>query len=119
MITKLYSTLFHAIFLASLLTISHSLLKWVSIQQHESYIKVIQEQWFVIGLALSMYGFIFFYYIYVLKNIPLSSLYPIYTGLSIIFVLLSAKLFFNESFNTTQIFGALFITFGIFLILNK
>lgn len=116
---KIYSTLQHAILLSSLLASSHTLLKWVSIQEHDNYFKVLQNHWFAVGLALSVYGFIFFYYIYVLKNASLSSLYPVYTGLSIILVLISAKIFFNESFTLLQVCGALFIVFGISLVLTK
>lgn len=113
--TNIFTILLHSISLAVLLALSHTLLKWVSIQKHSSYIELLMEHWLTIGLALSLYGAIFFYYIFVLKTNPISILYPTYTGLSILFVLAAAHLFFKEPISHYQISGVCFIIIGVYL----
>jgi small multidrug resistance pump len=112
---KYLSVLTHALLLATLLATSHAVLKWVSVQQHDNYIQLLQTQWKGVFLALSLYGFIFFYYIVVLRSSPVSILYPVYTGLSVLFVLLAGRFIFSEAISVTQVFGAICILAGIVL----
>jgi small multidrug resistance pump len=65
--------------------------------------------------ALAVYGFIFFYYILVLRSSPVSILYPVYTGLSVLFVLLIGRLVFSEPLTSVQVLGAGFVLMGIVL----
>jgi small multidrug resistance pump len=115
MLSKYSLVLLHALMLAGLLAGSHAVLKWVSLQAHESYAQLLLSQWKAILLALSVYGFIFFYYIIVLRSSPVSILYPVYTGLSVLFVLLVGRYFFHESVSAVQIAGACSILLGIVL----
>ena len=94
--TKLTQVIMQAGLLAGLLALSHGLLKWVSMQKAENYVKLLGEHWCIIGLALAIYAGIFFYYIFMLKSTPLSIIYPLYTGLSLLFVLLLGVLVFHE-----------------------
>jgi len=94
--TKYIWILSHALILASLLAGSHALLKWVSVQPNNGYIDMLFNHWKGVFAALALYGFIFFYYIVVLRSSPVSILYPVYTGLSVLFVLLVGRFVFSE-----------------------
>lgn len=105
----------HAFLLALLLASSHALLKWVSSQPHSNYVQLLMEQWRYIFLSLLIYGLVFFYYLVVLRSSPISTLYPIYTGLSVLMVLLAGRFLFQEAVTVYQIAGAGFILAGIVL----
>jgi len=113
--TKLTQVVSQAGLLAALLASSHGLLKWVSMQKSENYIKLLGEHWCIIGLALAIYAGIFFYYIFILKSMALSIIYPLYTGLSLLFVFLLGVLVFHEHLDAFQGLGSLFIIIGIVL----
>ncbi len=113
--SKYLVLLMHAAILATLLAASHALLKWVSVQAHDNYIQLLLSQWKGVLLALSIYGFIFFYYIIILRSSPVSILYPVYTGLSVLLVLLAGRFIFSEPINLAQMLGAGFILTGIIL----
>lgn len=101
--SKFAVILSHALALAILLASSHALLKWVSIQPHENYLDLLMRQWFVIMSSLAIYGLVFFYYILVLRSSPVSTLYPVYTGLSVLFVMLIGKFLFDEALTLWQV----------------
>lgn len=105
----------HALILATLLASSHGILKWVSVQPHDTYVQMLLQQWKAVFAALALYGFIFFYYIVVLRSSPVSILYPVYTGLSVLFVLLVGRFLFSEPLGSAQVVGAGFILVGIVL----
>jgi multidrug transporter EmrE-like cation transporter len=107
--------IFHALLLASLLASSHGVLKWVSVQPHDSYFELLFSQWKYILLALMIYGFVFFYYILLLRTSPISSLYPIYTGLSVLAVMLIGRMVFSEAISILHGVGAALILTGIVL----
>lgn len=106
----------HAFILAFLLASSHALMKWISLQAHDNYLDLLLRQWPPILLSLFIYGVVFFYYILVLRSSPISTLYPIYTGLSVLFVLLVGALLFKEAVSIWQVMGAALILAGITLI---
>lgn len=108
----------NAILLSLLLAASHAVLKWVSIQAAGNYLELITRYWWAVGGALLVYGFIFFYYIVVLRTQALSQLYPIYTGLSLVLVTLAGVLFFAESLSGSQAVGAGLIVVGIVLMVG-
>ena len=114
--THLPSFLFHAVFLSILLAVSHSLLKWVSDQGQSGYLKNLLDHWYLVIFALAIYAFIFFYYIFVLKTTSISLLYPVYTGLSVVFVFVAGQLFFGEEPGAMQQLGAIFVICGIVLL---
>jgi small multidrug resistance pump len=111
---KYAAILMHAVLLATLLASSHGMLKWVSSQPHENYLQMLLGHWKAVVAALAVYGFIFFYYILVLRSSPVSILYPVYTGLSVLFVLIG-RLVFSEPLTSVQVFGAGFVLMGIVL----
>lgn len=113
--TKLTQVIVHAGLLAGLLALSHGLLKWVAVQKAENYFKLLGAHWGILGLALAIYAGIFFYYIFMLKSTSLSIIYPLYTGLSLLFVLLLGTFVFHERLDAFQGLGALFIVIGVFL----
>ncbi|MDX1431383.1 MAG: SMR family transporter [Gammaproteobacteria bacterium] len=108
--------LLNALLLAGLLTLSHGLLKWVSTHRQATYLETLVEYWWAVGLAMSLYVFIFFYYVYVLRSVPIGYLYPVYTGLSIVFVFAMGAWFFGEPTSAAQIAGSALILVGIFLV---
>jgi len=114
-LTGYVALLFNSLLLATLLASSHGVLKWVADQSQDDYSQLL-AQWKYIGLALSIYGFIFFYYILVLRSSPVSLLYPVYTGLSVIFVLFVGRIFFDEPVGIFQALGVLAIVVGIVLL---
>ncbi len=114
--SKLSLVVIHTVLLALLLAASHGILKWVSLQPHESYLRLLLEYWYAVLLALSVYGFVFFYYILVLRTTPVSILYPIYTGLSVMFVLLIGHSVFSEPVSVAQVMGIVLVVVGIVLI---
>ena len=69
--------------------------------------------WVQIGVALIIYGFIFFYYIWILRSQSLAILYPVYIGLSILLVVAIGVVFFDERLSMSQIFGCLAIIVGV------
>lgn len=108
--------LLNALFLAILLSFSHGLLKWVSTHGGEGHWQAIARHWWVLGGAMSVYVFIFFYYTYVLRQVSLNILYPVYTGLSIVLVFAMGVVMFKEPYSWQNVAGCILIIAGIFLV---
>lgn len=106
----------NSVFLAALLMFAHGLLKWVAQHQEASYFALLIKFWPIILGSLVVYFFIFFYYAWLLKKHTISKLYPIYTGLSIIFLLAVGVIVFGEQITLLQITGCAMIIAGIFLV---
>lgn len=106
----------NAILLAALLVFAHGLLKWVAQHPEPSYFSLLFNYWPAIIVSLGVYFFIFFYYAHLLKKHSISRLYPIYTGLSIVFLLLAGALVFHENITIMQVGGCISIIVGIFLV---
>lgn len=105
-----------ALILALGLTLSHVLLKYVSSSGSKHFLDQLTENWMVIAFALAIYGAIFFYYLYALRVHSLSILYPVYVGLSMVFVALVGRLYFEEMLHTRQFIGVALIGLGVVLI---
>jgi small multidrug resistance pump len=106
----------HSFALACLTAFSHLLLKWTSVRgQDRDFLWQIRENWHLIGIALAIYGFVFFYYLWALRKIPLSMLYPIYTSLTIVFVAIAGIFLFKEQITLTSLIGLLCISAGIII----
>jgi small multidrug resistance pump len=114
--THFLQLIVHALLLAILLASSHAILKWVSIQAHQDYSQLIYEQWKAVLLSLIIYGLVFFYYIVVLRSSPISLLYPVYTGMSVVMIMAMGRLYFDEPFGIYQYAGTMCILIGILLI---
>jgi len=100
--------------LSGLLTVSHALLKWSAVRgEATDYIGQIIGSWHIVLAALGIYGFIFGYYVWALRNMPLSMLYPVYTSLSIVFVAMSGYFVFGESMGTAKAIGIGLVCAGI------
>lgn len=105
----------NSVILATLLALSHGTLKWVSAQPHEGFFELLWHYWWQIGLALSVYGFLFFYYFYILRWFDIAVLYSVYTGLAILFVALLGVFHFGEQLSTLQMIGCALIVGGVVL----
>jgi small multidrug resistance pump len=114
--THFLQLIVHALLLSILLASSHAILKWVSIQAHQDYSQLIYEQWKAVLLSLIIYGLVFFYYIVVLRSSPISLLYPVYTGMSVVMIMAMGRLYFDEPFGIYQYAGTMCILIGILLI---
>lgn len=114
--TNFLQLIAHALLLSILLASSHTILKWVSIQAHQNYSQLIYEQWKAVFLSLIIYGLVFFYYIVVLRSSPVSFLYPIYTGISVVMIMAVGRFYFSEPFGVYQYAGTICILIGILLI---
>ena len=110
------SLILNALILSLVLALSHAILKWVSIQAYDDYLQLLLGKWPYIFTSLALYGLVFFYYIFVLRSSPITALYPIYTGMSVLFVMLAGYLLFGESVAPYKIVGVFFILAGIILV---
>lgn len=110
------SSLVNAFSLALLLSFSHGLLKWISIQKGSTQLESMFRYWWVLLLAVSVYVAIFLYYAYILRYIAISVLHPAYTGLSIVFIFVMGVWIFSEPYNLAQVVGCAMIITGIFLV---
>lgn len=118
MIDKLVhsGTVVNALFLSALLAFSHALLKYASQHKSNGVVDFFLSNWIAVGCSLAIYGFIFFYYSYILKVIQISTLYPIYTGLSIMLVFLIGVFWFGEKTSAMQCLGAALIIVGVVIV---
>jgi multidrug transporter EmrE-like cation transporter len=114
--TLLRSTLFNAVMLAALLAFSHGIMKWVALRAKGSFTDLILDHWMPLGFAVGIYIFLFLYYTQVLRSTDLNMLYPVYGGLSILFVFAIGTWFFAEPTNILKILGCALIACGIFLV---
>lgn len=106
----------NAFILALLLSFSHGILKWISVQQGTTQIEAMFSYWWLLLLAISVYVAIFFYYAYILRFTAISVLHPAYTGLSIVFIFVLGVWAFSEPCNLSQVAGCVLIIVGIFLV---
>ncbi|MAC71369.1 MAG: hypothetical protein CMP84_14350 [Gammaproteobacteria bacterium] len=116
MIASIYATIsssLHAVLLALLLSVSHGILKYSTSKQHDDFLDLLISRWHFIALALSMYGIVFLYYLFVLRSSPISSLYPVYTGLSILFVSVVGRFIFLEPISSQHVIGIALIISGV------
>lgn len=111
-----FGLLGNALFLAALLAVSHGLLKWVSVNGGETLVAMVSRYWLVLGAALAIYGFLFFYYLVALKQFDLAPLYSVYTGLGVLFVVLISLVVFGERLSGGQIAGCILIAAGVALV---
>lgn len=102
--------------LSSLLASSHGLLKWAARHATPGPFSIFSKHSIGIGASLGIYGLVMLLYIYVLRTQDITKLYPAYTGLSILLVLLIGVLFFHEKLTKLQITGCVAIIIGICLI---
>jgi small multidrug resistance pump len=113
--TNVYAIIVSAL-LALLLTASNILLKIASSSNTNSIIEMYISNAGKIFIALSIYFSVFLAYPYVLRFFPVSIIFPIYTGLAMLFVMISGGVFFSEKIHLTQYIGALLLISGIVLI---
>jgi len=103
-----------ATLLASTLTLSHALMRAAA--NHPPF----AMGWAIrLGSALALYSAIFFAYSYLLRRFELSSLYPTYTGLSMIGVCLVSWIYFNETITPQKLLGTTAIVIGVFLLAGE
>lgn len=102
--------------LSSLLATSHGVLKWSAQHATNDPFSVFSKHSMGVGTSLSIYGLVMLIYIHVLRTQDITRLYPAYTGLSILLVLLIGVLFFRERLTNIQIAGCLMIIVGVCLI---
>ena len=108
---KMAKLIFAAIFLASVLTLSHALLR--SAANHSA----LGLDWAIrIGSALALYGAVFFLYSFLLRRFDISVFYPIYTSLAILGVFFTGVLRFNESITPQKTIGVIIIIIGVALL---
>ncbi len=105
-----------ALFLAALLAFSHGLLKWAAAHGGDTLLETLLRYWYLVGSALALYGFVFFYYLVVLKHYDLGPLYGIYTGLAVLLVLAMSVLVFRETLQPVQVLGCVLIAAGVYLV---
>lgn len=99
-----------SVLLSFILAISHTLLKSSAIH---SFLSI---KWFAfVFSSMLLYFAVFIMYSILLKHFELSKLYPLYTALSVILVMLSGVYFFGEELSPFKIIGAVSLIFSIFV----
>lgn len=109
-------TILTAAILAALLALSHGIMKWISINIEGGFVLGVLKLWPQLGAALAIYFFIFLYYIHALRDMKLAALYPLYTGLSVIFVFGLGVFRYSETVTTTNVLGCAMIAVGVALV---
>jgi multidrug transporter EmrE-like cation transporter len=99
-----------------MLAFSHGIMKWVALRAKGSFYELVIHNWFPLGCAIVIYVFLFLYYTQILRSTALNMLYPVYGGLSILFVFLLGTWFFGETAGALKIFGCVLIMCGIFFV---
>ena len=112
----MFLAIINAVFLGMLLAASHGLMKWTAVRAAETGSQAYLQHWWVVGLALMIYGFLFGYYLWILRWVPLSTLYPAYTGLSVALVMLLGVFYFNEPAGSREWLGLGLIVAGVLMI---
>jgi quaternary ammonium compound-resistance protein SugE len=74
----------------------------------------------VVGLfiALSCYGIAFVAYMFALRSVPVSTAYPLITSLSVVLIIISARVFFEEPITLYSMVGTLFVLVGVFILMR-
>ncbi|HXU52319.1 MAG TPA: SMR family transporter [Casimicrobiaceae bacterium] len=108
--------LINATGLALVLTTAHALLKWASQKPHATFVELLTSQGAVVGVALALYGGVFLWYLHALRRFELAELFPVYTGLTLVFVACTGVLLFGERLSMMQIGGIGFIAAGVFFL---
>lgn len=109
-------TLIVAIGLAVTLALSHMILKRIANEGDDSLLHMFINHHEKFILALTLYFFVFVAYSIALRQMSLSILYPVYTGLSMLCVVAIGVWVFNERLVTAQYVGIIFILLGISLL---
>lgn len=104
--------------LAALLALSHGILKWVAGHGHGSFTELLAAYWPQIGAAVLIYVAIFLWYLQALRTVNLSLLYPLYTGLSVLFVFALGAAVFSEPTSGARIAGCVLIVAGLALVVR-
>lgn len=100
--------------LAVLLAISHTLMRYVAGRGTATgAVGMLREHWITIACALAIYGVVFAIYLLALRTERMSLLYPLYTGLSVLLVVLSAVIVFDEPMRPLQAVGAILVAVGV------
>lgn len=108
---KSYLLIASGLGLAATLTLSHGLLRAAAAFPPMEYPWTIR-----VGGALFLYALVFVVYTRLLQFFDISALYPIYTALSVIGVIVMGVVFFGEQASITKVIGGAFLLFGIALI---
>lgn len=102
----------HAVTLATLLTLSHALLRHAPSM---GGLLTLGRAGLTLA-AIALYGVVFLYYAVLLDRYELSQLYPVYVGLSVAMVYLSGVWFFGETWSGRSILGLVFLIVGVGLV---
>lgn len=76
------------------------------------------KNFYILG-GLTLLGFCFLLWLFILQKINLNILYPISSSLTLILVIIGANFFFKETLNWVQLIGIALIVLGIFLLYFK
>lgn len=111
------SIILYALLLAFLLAASQGFLKWAARQQPSSpdTFTILSKRTAGIGASLALYGVVMLLYIHVLRSQDITKLYPAYTGLAILLVMLMGIVLFKEKPNSIQMIGCVMIIAGVYL----
>ncbi len=99
--------------LALVLATSHALLRSAATLGSGSW--TVAYLWRV-SLALVLYGVVFGAYTYLLRWFDLSLLYPLYTGMSVVFVVATGILYFSEPLSLHRGIGVVLVIAGIYFL---
>jgi drug/metabolite transporter (DMT)-like permease len=110
------SIILYALLLAFLLAASQGFLKWAAKQPSPDTFTILSKRTLGIGLSLAISGLVMLLYIHVLRSQDITKLYPAYTGLAILLVMLMGIVLFKEKPTLVQMIGCVMIVAGVYLI---
>lgn len=108
--------IFFAALLAVALAVANIFLKLAAGGGQQSALELYTNNIGKISIALFFYFGVFLVYPLLLKHFPLNVIFPIYTGLTILFVTIAGVLMFEEKFALHQLVGVGLLIAGIVLI---
>jgi small multidrug resistance pump len=112
---SLYAIFFAAL-LAIALTIANIFLKLAASAGQQTVYELYTNNIGKISIALFFYFGVFLVYPLLLKYFPLNVIFPVYTGLTILFVTFAGAFLFQEKFALHQFVGIALLIIGIVLI---
>ena len=99
-----------------LLTTANILLKMVSAVETETGIEMYTASPIKLLISSGLFFGIFLLYPFVLRFYPISVVFPCYTGITVLLVMLSSALLFDEKIGLPQLAGSVLLVIGIALI---
>jgi small multidrug resistance pump len=102
--------------IALLMATANILLKMVSAVETDTGIEMYTASPIKFLISIGLFFGVFLLYPYVLRFYPMSIVFPCYTGITVLLIMLSGAFLFDEKIALPQIAGSILLVIGIALI---